>query len=102
MQAGRTQGLHRQEIGEQRTVEQVDARRSAENVGAPPAIEAVACVCRQAAAGWPADEIDKGHDVAKTEVQPLGPDWWKGMGGFADEQGATLAETTGGKPGKRK
>ena len=92
MQARRARHLHRQEIGKQRAVQEIDAQRAAVDIRPPPAVEAAAGIGRNRPVGDGAQQFRQCDDVALAEVQPLRADGRKTMCGLADQGDAALTE----------
>ncbi len=90
MQARRAQHLHRQEVRQQRAVQQIDAGGAARNIQAPAPV-----VARRKAAlpdAAIADQVGQHRHIAQAEVQALRADRRKGMAGLADQHRAPGAE----------
>ena len=94
-----------EEVGQKGTIEDVDRRRSARNIGAAEAI-----VFRQQALGAEIETVATRHDgefanrrrIAQTEIKPLGADWRNHMGRLADEGDACGAKSFGSFHRERK
>jgi hypothetical protein len=98
-QAEPARALDRQEVGEQRTVEEVDCDGAALHVGASCGV-----ITRRQIGGADITAVAPGRHhqfpdqcrVAQAEIEPLRADRWDAVCGFADEHHAVAAERARG------
>ena len=97
--------LHRQEIRQQRAIEQVDGERAAADVGAAHLVvsrEHIVAADVAAIALRRDGEFADGGGIAQAEIEPLRADRRDDMGGFAHQRDALVGETPGGGDAERK
>ena len=96
VEAEAARALHRQEIGQQRAVEQVDRERAARHVGAPQRVvarEQIVGADVAAVAARRHHELADGGGVAQAEIEALRADRRNEMRGLADQRDAVDARS---------